>query len=80
MVPSLIFLWTGPLTLLGYLSLSHQTQLGHRWGDRTAHAKVVWKKYTHRLPFDQRETCGYDLTANGSGTRPEWGMPIRPAS
>jgi len=68
------------------LILALQLSKGWRWGDRWANTRVVWIRYQHRLPFDQRgrlcTKCGYDLTGNESGRCPECGtgVPVRPAA
>lgn len=55
---------------------------GPRWGDKWAKTRVVWDKYKHEFPFEDRgsicTTCGYDLTGNVSGICPECGEPVPP--
>ena len=62
-----------------------QMMKGRRLGDKWAHTRVVWNKYKHRFPFEDRAgiclQCGYDLRGNVSGRCPECGAdaPIAPA-
>lgn len=62
------------------LIMAVQLIKGTRWGDRWANTRVVWIRYQHCLPFDQRgllcRKCGYDLTGNVSGRCPECGTDI----
>ena len=66
-------------TYIPFASLIMAVQLlkGPRWGDRWANTMVVWTRFEHCLPFDQRgvlcSRCGYDLTGNRSGRCPECG-------
>ena len=62
---------------LSTLIMAVQLLKGPRWGDHWANTMVVWTRYVHCLPFDQRgvlcSKCGYDLTGNLSGRCPECG-------
>ncbi|MCK6456247.1 MAG: hypothetical protein L6Q92_06925 [Phycisphaerae bacterium] len=53
---------------------------GPRAGDRWARTRVVWCRHAHEPPFDPRGIlcigCGYELTGNTSGRRPECERPI----
>jgi hypothetical protein len=70
----------------GILIMAVQLIEGLRWGDRWTNSMVVWSKYQHCLPFDQRglfcPKCGYDLTGNESGRCPECGtgVPTQPTA
>lgn len=56
---------------------------GPRWGDKWANTRVVWDKFKHQFPFEDRgmicTLCGYDLTGNVSGICPECGTPVPPS-
>ncbi len=62
------------------LYMANQLNRGPRWGDKLAGTMVIWKKYAHRPPFDDRgilcKECGYNLTGNVSGKCPECGNAI----
>jgi len=57
-----------------------QMMLGPRIGDGWAKTVVIWRKHTHKPPFDPRGiyclVCGYNLTGNTSGICPECGTSI----
>jgi len=64
----------------GVLVILIQMSKGWRWTDRWAQTRVVWDKYRHRFPFEDRANrcrkCGYDLFGNQSGICPECGEAI----
>ena len=68
------------LVPFGILIMAVQLIKGARWGDRWTNSMVVWSRYQHCLPFDQRglfcPKCGYDLTGNESGRCPECGTGV----
>lgn len=69
---------------LGAIIILVQMGKGPRMGDKWAKTRVVWDKFRHQFPFEQRgrfcARCGYDLTGNVSGICPECGEPIHTRS
>lgn len=57
-----------------------QLAKGYRLGDKFAHTRVIWRKFADLPVFGGNalacEKCGYDLTANTSGTCPECGTAV----
>ena len=68
------------VSLILLLYMAHQLNRGPRWGDKLADTMVIWEKYAHRPPFDDRgilcKECGYNLTGNVSGKCPECGNAV----
>ncbi len=67
---------------LGALIIVFQMGKGRRMGDRWAKTRVIWTKYAHKFPFEDRENvciqCGYNLHGNTSGICPECGITLQP--
>lgn len=62
------------------LVVAFQMAKGKRYGDGLAKTRVIWNKYRHRFPFDNRgyvcRLCGYDLRGNVSGKCSECGTEV----
>ena len=76
--PALVVRFLSPLIAI-YVAYQIQRD-GRRLGDGWADTMVIWRRYAHRPPFDNRgaicHQCGYDLTGNVSGVCPECGTGI----
>ncbi len=64
----------------GLLIIVGQMSKGKRIGDKWAKTRVIWDKYKHSFPFEDRGfvcyRCGYNLTGNVSGICPECGTAV----
>jgi len=73
----------GGLAALGIIiAIAVQLCKGHRWGDKWANTRVVWKKYAASPVFTlghHCSGCGYDLRATTQDHCPECGHLIEPA-